>query len=269
MAGPTASGRISNGRFFRLRSVIPENWLVEFNEKMAREGVEHVARPFRALLEWSRVTGSTIEFGSPESDAVFQWFYAHSPPGSHNVLPAFIGALFYDAAFWPIEVPLGYGTYRLDGRQAARSMPDPVWASMCRSRHDLAVFIELWADCLDYAYGITEILAPTGAESDWRKFLASADKELRSTTQLLCQTRPSPKAIESARMATEMALKTILCRTNGVTAAFVKQHYGHNLMRLLDAALQTGVTGLEAVKNLLGAFPVVDARYDGVEYPGP
>jgi hypothetical protein len=91
---------------------------------------------------------------------------------------------------------------------------------------------------------------------------------MRSTTLLLCQTRPSPKAIESARMALEMALKALLCLDPDVTPEVVKQRYSHNLTRLLDDALKTPAgVGLGPVKGLLVAFPAVGARYDGEEYP--
>jgi hypothetical protein len=250
--------------------VIPLDWLEEFNQKLAREGIQHNARPFKALLEWSRSTGCSGEFGSPESNAVFQWFYDHSPPGSHDILPVFVGALYYDAAFWPVEVPPGYGTYRLDGRKAVRSMPDPVWARMCSAHSDLATFIAVWADCLDYSCGIADILRPFTADTDWRKFLASADKELRSAARLLCHIRQNSKAIESARMATEMALKGVLCRDPQVTAANVKQRYGHNLTRLVEDVMKTPAgIGLAPVQKLLGAFPEVGARYEGADYPAP
>jgi hypothetical protein len=157
--------------------MIPEPWLAELNERMSREGIPHAGRPIRALMEWSTFARCSLDFASPAAEVVFKWFSDRSPAGSHDVLPVFIGALFYDATFWPVEVPMGYGAYRLDGRHAARSMPDPVWANMCRSRRDLAVFVELWADCLDYTYGIMQILHPGAPASDWMKFLASADKE--------------------------------------------------------------------------------------------
>ncbi len=58
-------------------------------------------------------------------------------------------------------------------------MPDPVWARLTGSASDFAAFIEVWADCVDYGYGIMEVLHPFAETSDSRKFLASADKELR------------------------------------------------------------------------------------------
>lgn len=250
--------------------MIPEAWLSEFNEKMARDGVAHISRPFRAFSEWSHQTGWSGALFGPESERVFQWFYDRSPPGSHEVLPVFNGALYYDAVFWPVAVPLGYGTNRLDGRNAMVTMPDIIWAKMCRSQRDLAVFIELWADCLDYAYGLMEILRPGGNENDWKRFLASADKELRSATHLLCQTRPSSKAIESSRMATEMALKSVVCNHCTLTAEDIRQRYNHNLGRLLEDASHTPAgEGLRPVKGLVSSFPAVGARYDGEEYPSP
>ena len=247
--------------------MIPDAWLIEFNERMAKTDVAHIGRPIRALCEWAKETGYSIEFHSAEAQAVFQWFYAHSPAGYHDVLPSFVGALYYDAAFWRVEIPMCYGRNLIDRRKAVSSMPESVWVAMRKIQRDFAMFIELFADCADYAYGIAEIRVRDDG-SDWWKFLISADKELRSTTQLLCVPRPNGKAIESSRMATEMALKAMLCRCLGLTAEAVRAKYNHDLSRLMKAALELPeASDFRPLRDLVDVFPSVGARYKALEYP--
>lgn len=53
--------------------MIPESWPSEYNERMLREDVPHVSRPFRALMEWAKETGSVFDLLSPETEPVFKW----------------------------------------------------------------------------------------------------------------------------------------------------------------------------------------------------
>src|SRR5262249_16210108 len=92
-------------RFRQDEVMIPEVWLEEFNTKMASKGVPHIARPFKALSEWTRIHPVKILMNSQEATAVFEWFYRNSPPGAHNLGPLFTGIFYFDAVFWPVKIP--------------------------------------------------------------------------------------------------------------------------------------------------------------------
>jgi hypothetical protein len=247
--------------------MIPEDWLKACNERLSMAGVPHKSRPWRALLEWGKETGSQFELvGSPMADAVFQWFYDRSPAGAHLVGPAFSGAFFYDVAFWEVGIPMGYGRCRLDARDSLIGMPNKVQETLYRNAPQLNEYICVWTDCVDYAYGWLDLDVDRRAGFG-PQLLTSADGLLRTAATQLCQTPPAMQGMGSARLATELFLKAYLCYHGGLTPETARKTYGHNLERLLDSISACGTDReFEGWRQHLRRFPDISERYDGATY---
>ena len=105
---------------------IPEGWLDDFNRRMAQEGIPYRQRPFCAKEEWTKVNKCSVVFGSKLANDVFEWFYRNSPPEAHHIGPLYRGLFYYDAYFWPVEIPIAYGTVRLDPWDMLKGVPEAV-----------------------------------------------------------------------------------------------------------------------------------------------
>lgn len=98
-------------------------------------------------------------------------------------------------------------------------------------------FIKIWSECLDYGLGIAEVMVENDA-SFFQQLLRSADGQLNAAVSLLHERRPNPKALESARMATEMFLKAYLARNVALTEENARRTLGHDLERAVDRIIQ-------------------------------
>jgi len=230
--------------------------------------VQHQARPWRAVMEWCTQTGEQFDIvDSPDARRVFKWFFDHSPKDSHLVGALYTGAFHFDAAFWPVVIPMGYGEFNLGAREALPDVPQPVLDAIFSSADAVERFKSIWADCLDYGLGFSDchLFAPRSLAD---RLALSADKEIRSCVTALLETRPNPKAMESARMATEMALKAYVCtRQPSLTEDDLKRTFRHGLDELLNHALTLAPgSELQLLAGRLAGFPPVGDRYSGKSY---
>jgi hypothetical protein len=179
--------------------------------------------------------------GSPEADRVFPRFADRSPEGALAIPPLYTGAFHFDASFWQVSVPVVYGQVVLDQYSALLGMPRPVMAAMFSDTNAVEDFKAIWADCLDYGQGFDDRyrnLAATQHKTLADDLALSADREIRSCVSSLLEIPPNPKAIDSARMATEMILKAGVCSLQRSTDdQQLKKRFRHDLQKLLDHVL--------------------------------
>jgi hypothetical protein len=249
-----------------MANVIPELWLEQFNERMATEGVPHRQRPFRAMEEWAQLYAVTLVFDSPEVTDLFAWFERNSPPTAHHLGSVFRAAFYFDAAFWPVDIPLVFGTVRLNAFDMLTGMPLSVKQRIGREPN-LMEFVLFWANCVDYGYGQEEALRAVQVTKFGQELFQSAHRELIATTAVLLERRQNPKALESSRMALEMFLKAFIAVHRGLN-----QKQAKNLGHDLDAALKecVRIDPNSELKELLGqlkVFPPIDARYQALHVP--
>lgn len=252
-------------------------WLESFNQRMGREGVPHVGRPLRAWSEWCRETGESFEVDHPKAKQIFQWFESRSPADSLYLPSVFTGAFYFDAYFWPVHIPIMYGTQMLEGRDALSNMPPITKERLFGSTDDLENFKALWADCLDYGHGLRDLnlaremlaaFAGVGVAYFWQRLVVSGDRKLRSAVEDLCEQRPGANAMQSSREACEMSLKAFLARDDGLTEDDARKNFGHDLSKLLERILQITPNNqiFSEAKGKLNSFPNVGDRYAGKTY---
>ena len=178
----------------------------------------------------------------------------------------FTGSYFFDACFWPVSIPIGWGQFKLDALAALETMPDTLKCELKNNVDEFWVYVLYWADCLDYAYGFDDICKIALLPSLAVTFLKNADKELISAVSQVNSQRPNPKAILTARMATEIFLKALLVGKRGFSEQELKA-LGHDVAEVAYAANEACQTKeLEIIKNLAHVFPPMAHRYTGPEY---
>ena len=195
----------------------PEHWLQKINREFRGQNVSVRQRPFLALDRYCKdfkVKALTLE--SPPAKAIFDWFSANTKPEAHHIGPMFTGAFYYDACFWPVNIPIGFGTFKLEATDCLRSMPDILKKDLISVSQDAWSFALFFADCLDYAYGFNDICEMTNFSSFGISLLKNADKELRTAISQLFEHHPNSGAAMSSRMSVEMYLKVFLVLKAGL-----------------------------------------------------
>jgi hypothetical protein len=246
---------------------IPENWLQRLNEDFGRKGVAHFKRPILAMAAWAKEIGGNVYGGSEEAKQIDAWFDKRSPAGALFIPPVFEGLLYYDARFWLIRIPLGWGAFTLSPEAALGEMPEPIRRQLCSDQPAAADFEKVWSDCIDYGYGFRD-LAIANLPAFAQSLLRSADKEVRPCVKIL-HGSPNSKALEVATLATEMFLKCYLAIYCGLDEHAAKQTYGHKLQILLDAVVCHDPSGeFSYLQGRLSCFPNINDRYHGTQHDG-
>lgn len=267
IAGSTASNKAiaALGATSVNSADISEEWLVRANERYRRDSIAQKQRSFKALLEYTKETNTIIDFSSSCASRVFEWFKARSAADAHHIGSLFTGSYFFDAYFWPVSVPVFWGSLKLNALEALETMPDPVRQELQEDRDELWNYVLYWADCADYGCGFDDIRRFKTLGSKTWMLLNNGDRELRAAIALLNSPRPNPKAILTARMGTEIFLKAFLVEKGNATERQLKK-LGHDIIGLTDAAnVLCQLKEFEIIKSLAHLFPPLDDRYSGLE----
>jgi hypothetical protein len=246
-------------------SEVPEAWLEKFNQGAAAAEMPYHQRPSHALLVWTEENRCSIVFGSPIHERVEAWFRSHSPAHAHEIGSLFKGVYFYDGHCWPLAIPIAYGSVHFDPFASLVGMPGTVIASLKRDRHVWVDYVSIWADCVDYGFGRDDVLA-TAQNGFPKQLFASGNQQLDATVSLLLEKVPNPKAMESARLALEMFLKSFVGFHRGIGEREAKL-IGHDLDRgLKNCLLICPSSELVQIQPRFSRFPPMGARYEGKRY---
>ena len=243
--------------------VISDEWLTNANQRYRAESLPPKRRPFEALCDYTKGKNAAIRLGSVAADRVFCWFTERSAPEAHHIGTLFTGSYFYDAHFWPVSIPIGYGNVKLDAFQSLETMPEPVKIELSRNPEELRTYVLYWIDCVDYAYGYDDIRKFGKLSPRALALLKNADHELRGAVELVSDLRPNPRAAFNTRMATELFLKALLLEKAGYSDKALKD-VSHNLDRLFEHAEKIcAAEEIRIVRRLVSLFPPINARYFG------
>lgn len=241
-------------------------WLEQINEELSKRDVPHKQRPWEAWMEWSKYAGVSSSLGDDDVKKIFDWFKKNTKAGSQYFGPMYMGSLYYDSCFWPIFIPVVFGEVQLDAAKSLRTMPDSIRSRLSRDREAFIHYVLLWADCVDYGFGIEEVTKDNSLGGFAQELFRSGNQQLSATVTLLHEEIPNPKAIESARMATEMFLKAYLAAKIGLTDDKARKSIGHDLEEALNKCLAIdNQSELQAIRLDLNCFPEVGDRYKGAD----
>jgi hypothetical protein len=245
---------------------LKDEWLETVNEGFSKNDIPHKQRPWLAWGEWSKYTGMPISMNDKIVKRIFSWFEKNTKAGSQLIGPMYTGAFYYDSCFWPIFVPVIYGTVKVNARDSLKTMPETILVRLWSDRKKLLEYVAVWSDCFDYALGLDDILKSSTTVGFAQDLLNSGDQQLNATIALLLEQTPNSKAMESARMSTEMFLKAFLAKKAGLTEKDAKNKIRHNLEKALKACLTVDPKSeLRAIVTNLKAFPDIGDRYKGTD----
>ncbi len=243
---------------------LTEEWLEKTNEKFSKSDIPHRQRPLLALGEWAKFTGRPVAINDEIAKGIFFWFDRNTKAGSQQIGPVYTGLYYYDSCFWPIFIPVFYGTVQFNTRDFLKTMPESIVTRLWSDRGKLLECVSVCADCFDYAFGLDYIQENSIAGKFAEELLSSGDQQLRATVTLLLESSPNSKSMESARMSTEMFLKALTAAKAGLTEREAKDSIGHDLKKALNACLAVDVNSeLKAILPYLNVFPGIQDRYKG------
>ena len=249
--------------------VITEAWFEDLNQRLSDEGVPHISRPMRAIQELSKAYSCEISSDSAQWKSVFNWFKHNAPPRSDQIGAQFTATYYSDTYFWKVPTLHTYGAVEVFPLRSIEGMSERARTRIASDKQALHEYLLLWADAADYGAGFSEVLA-TKELSEFAKNLAkSGDQELRGTVQLLVgEKRSNAKAMQSARMATELFLKAYLAAHCKMSEEDGKKKYVHNLEKLTkEVSNVSGSKCPEELSEVWKIFPGIEARYLGEMYP--
>jgi hypothetical protein len=241
-------------------------WLTSTNRRYGAEGVPHKGRPFRAMSDFTRENRCSLGMADALTKRIFEWFYEHSPPGSHQMGAVYTGIHFYDAAFWPVQVPLIFGTTRVGALDCLETMPKAVQHALESDRREAWAYVVHWANCMDYGYGHMDLAVDAKLHPRAMRFLGAAHSELVGANAQLLEVRPNVKAILGMRMATEIFLKAVLVQEQDLTDGQLMK-LSHKIEDAASACADATKENLfDEISKRVSLYPPVSARYDNTEW---
>ncbi len=244
-----------------------ETWLTSTNDRYRQEGITPGNRPWRALSDFGKEFNCSFLLDSPIAKSIFDWFAAHSKPGSQAIEPLFTGAFYFDACFWSLSIPVGWGTFALSPFDALKTMPPLLQNQVNENNYDRSQLILYWMNCCDYAYGIDEIEKQSSLSPKALTFIQNGERELIGAIAQLLIPYPNTKAILNLRMASEIFMKALLIQEKNLTDQELKK-LGHRIVNIADKCFAiTGLLEFKTVSQNASIFPDVQDRYDGNELP--
>lgn len=240
-----------------------KNWLESTNARYSAEQIPYQHRPLRALLDYSRDFKCKFVHDAPIAKLILNWFYERSAPESHAIGSMFTGAFYFDAYFWPLSIPIGYGSFKINPFDCLESMPNVIKENVAKSPEDSAGLLEYWVDCCDYAYGLDDIYKLNSLMPSTLSFIENGSLELSGAINQLVTSRPNPKAILSLRFACEIFMKALLIEEKGLDNTHLKR-LGHSIKDIATECYSvSGISEFKIVADLASIFPSVSDRYDG------
>lgn len=240
-----------------------ETWLEQANERYRIEHLPPKQRPIQALSDLSIHLKCSITLGSELANQVVDWFRRNTQPGSHAIGSLFESAYYFDACFWHLSIPIGFGTFRFDVFNSLESMPVQIKQRLANNEKETEDLVSHWADCCDYAYGLDDILQIKQLSEYSLSLLGGAKSELSAgIAQVLTQPHPNMRAILSFRMATEIFFKAYLVQEKNLNENELKS-INHSLYKAIEESCKINPNpSLAFVMANLHVFPPVSARYE-------
>lgn len=246
---------------------VPIKWLNKINQEFREAGIEQHKRPWEALSRYSLEFKASFTLSSSIATEVFEWFKAQSKPGAHQIGSLFESVYYFDAEFWPVSIPIMYGTVRVNAIDCLQEMPAALKAELASASKSAWDYVVFWADCIDYGLGIGELLHRTDLDGFGLQLMAAGDQELRSAVAFLKERRPSSRAILPCRMAIEIFLKAYIALKEGLTEKQAK-NFNHNLEKCFDRFVEvSGYSEWAQLKSKLKIFPPIQDRYSKQSVP--
>lgn len=148
-----------------------------------------------------------------------------------------IGVFMYRDTFARIAIPLVYGQVSINPFEFVDLTP--VQLRIIQSEpEEMEVCVDQFSDVADIQYGISELNPPFAKIELVDRFVGLARLHLHAAAAILTGGYDYRGAVQSALLATELALKSAVA-AQALTEAAIKKQFGHNFNALTDFIAST------------------------------
>jgi len=249
-----------------------EEWLLLANKRYREEGIGHAARPWKAVFEYSiQFRHSFIMGGTGPDKFIFEWFKQRSKAGSQEVGWLYESGFLYDGCFWGLNTPIGFGSFHLSFPACLGEMPEPLKYELFQETIADSAFsrklLEHWSNCIDYAYGVGDLIDANIFQGIALARLKSADQDIRAANHLLLADKANPVCARSYRFVAEKLLKAAGWQSGVITSEEEeRRRFNHGLKDLAkECGQQTGARFFDEIPASVSAFPSWSSRYQESE----
>jgi hypothetical protein len=238
-------------------------WLRDVNLRYRVQGLDAKQRFFQAIKDLVNEHGYSGDFSSPSASVVSEFFKQETKSNSQTFGNLFKGAYFFDSSFFPVEIPISFGSLKVDPLNALTGMPGQLREDIRSNAQELTEYEKTWVLCRDYALGYNLLDQAKVTKPDARASLRKGRDALETVVGQLLELRPNSGAALNSQLAVEIHLKTFLIEKVGLDEAALKK-IGHNLVKAIEACQSfTAIPELSPIKADLTVFPGIDDRYKG------
>ncbi|KAM3114245.1 hypothetical protein [Phormidesmis sp. 146-33] len=213
--------------------------VIEVDDELIQEGMEPFQRPLPACLKIAErlKPGSTFTFEyDPLFNAINQMYSELYRPSDLDNPPMHVGAFMFRDVFFPLRIPLVYGSPTINPVDLLVDVPDVPKRWLFDNKQSGLTFFDQVIDLIDFVYGLDD-LEKTGKLPDktvewW--YLAKQQLEAAAATVLGSFNKYA--VIQNCCISTELLLKGALL-ANGISEDTLKNEkkgYGHKLENLVN-----------------------------------
>ncbi len=255
---------------------VTSQWLKDTNAEFKNQGITDGTQKIKLaeakwrkenvleLLKDKTIDANTVSQYIDKQIAKIQSYFLTQTTKDRGIIQSqFVGIFYFYGEFWEFDVPLVAGGISINFLERLK-MPIELKSILGNEEESLEEFAAVYADSIDYGYGIEEIELRCSNDFAKERF-KSADKHLKATIALLNQEKASSKALEDARMSIEIFLKAYLAEKENLTDQDLRKQIGHDLEKAINKCINNGLSELTSLKTKLDIFPDVQARYESIE----
>lgn len=245
-----------------------EAWLVLANQRYKEANIAHAARPWKAVSEYSTEFQHSFIMGrSGPDEFIFEWFKRRTKTGSQEIGAMYESSFYYDGCFWGLRIPIGFGSFCLALEACVGGMPEVLKRELSKEVEVDTAFsrklLEHWSNCIDYAYGIGDLVEGGVFKDLALTRLKSADQDVRAANHLLLADKVNPVCALHYRFVAEKLLKAAGWHVGAVVSEKEERdRFNHGLKDLAkECALKTGARFFDEIPEAISTFPSWSSRY--------
>ncbi len=177
-----------------------------------------------------------------------------------------IGVFMYRDIFARISVPHIYGRVQINPFNFVELTPVQLRIIQTEPE-EISRYIDQFCDVADIEYGINELKAPFNKIELVKRFIQLARLQLHAAAAVVTGGYDYQGAVQSALLATELALKAGAATRGLDEATLRKSPYGHNLTAIADFVSNAWATfDIDRVRRVIAAQPqYVPNRYSAIQ----
>ena len=119
-------------------------WLRAANLRYRKLGMPAKQRPIEAIKELVQEHSISGDYAGPAAKAVFEWFENETKLRSQTFGSLFTGAYFFDASFFPLAIPITFGSPKVDPFSSLTGMPELMIDDIREDPQEAASLVKHW-----------------------------------------------------------------------------------------------------------------------------